>query len=324
MNQPQRSGAPDGGSRGQPSQALVESGALDGGEGGKYEPITEAAAEIGEFTLIGGYVDDVGVVHRDVKIRSMSGDEEDMLSNRGIHILDRMGSILGSCIERLGTITDKGQIAQAVHRFPMGTRTHALICLRRTTHWKRNKDIYTMDVRCPIKDCEKIGSYGVNLAELDMHDMPQPEKRVYELKLQDSGHEIAWRVATTPQERVLEVVSGMSDESRLMTFMVMVRLETINGKEVRLGLGDMLTEDKKKLRLSKRAQELFDLVRKLTVGDREDIRSDIADKEPYIDTDLDFECTHCHRPFRGGLDIGQDSFFFPSTTSKRSKMKSSI
>lgn len=322
MTQPQQGGAPECGSRGQPSQGLVDSGALEGGSG-QYDPITEAASEVGEFTLIGGYVDDAGVVHRDVKIRSMSGDEEDMLGNRSIHILERVGSILGSCIERLGTITDKGQIAQAVNRFPMGTRTHALICLRRTTHWKRNKDIYTMDVRCPVKGCEKIGSYAVNLAELDTHDMPQPEKRLYDLKLQDSGHEIQWRVATTPQERVLEVVSDMSDESRVLTFGAVVRLETIDGRDVRLGLGDMLTADKKKLKLSKRAEDLFGFVRKLSVGDREDIRTDIADKEPYIDTDLDFECTHCHRPFKGGLDIGQDAFFFPSTTSKRSKMKSS-
>lgn len=234
-----------------------------------------------------------------------------------------MGSILGSCIERLGTITDRGQIAQAMHRLPMGTRTHGLICLRRVTHWKRNKDIYEMDVRCPIKDCNKVGSYAVNLAELDMHDMPQPEKRVYDLKLKDSGYDVQWRVATAVQERVLDVVGDLSDETRMLTFSSMVRLETLNGRDVRLGIGDLLTPDKKKLKLSKRAEELFAVVRKLTVGDREDIRVDIADKEPYIDTDLEFDCAHCHRPFSGSLDIGQDSFFFPSTTSKRSKTKPS-
>jgi hypothetical protein len=290
--------------------------------GGDYESITDAAAEAGIFTLVGGYLDDDGVLHREVHLRSMSGDEEDMLGSRGIHVLERMGSILGSCIERLGTITDRGQISQAVHRLPLGTRTHGLISLRRVTHWKRTKDIYEMDVRCPIATCKKVGSYKLNLAELDTHDMPEPEKRVYEVKLLDSGSTVTWRVATAVQERILDVVSDL-EESRVLTFAIMVRLDTIDGADVRLGIGDLLTADKKKLKLTKRAKELFDRVRKMSVGDREDIRESIMDKEPSIDTELDFECVHCHNPFKGELDIGQEQFFFPSATSKRSKQKSS-
>jgi len=325
MTQNTTGGAPSGASRGQPSQGLAESGLVDGqvaGGGGEYETITDAAAEAGIFTLIGGYLDDDGNLHREVHMRSMSGDEEDLLGNRGIHILERMGTILSTCIVRLGTITDRGQIAQAVHRMPLGTRTHALVCLRRVTHWKRTKDIYEMDVRCPIRGCEKVGSHAINLAELDTHDMPEPEQRVYELKLRDSGHIVSWRVATSAQERMLEAASDM-EESRILTFAIMVRLDQIDGVDVRVGIGDVLTADKKKIKLSAKAANLFNRVRAWTVGDREDLREDIMDKEPSLDTEIDFECDHCHKPFKGGLDIGQESFFFPSATSRRSKTKSS-
>ena len=133
---------------------------------------------------------------------------------------------------------------------------------------------------------------------------------------------MAWRVASSAQERVLSAVGDL-EESRILTFAIMVRLESIDGKSVRLGIGDLLTADKKKIKLSKAGQEIFNIVRRWTVGDREDIRSDISDKEPSIDTELEFECNHCHKPFKGDLDIGQESFFFPSATSRRSKKKSS-
>lgn len=316
----EQEGAAEERSRGTPSQHLVDAESELGGD--KYQVLTDAASERGVFDLVGGYLDEAGEVHREIHLRSMAGPEEDLLGNRGVPILDRMASILASCTERLGAITDRGQIIQAINRLPLGTRTHALICLRRVTHWKRHKDIYEMDVRCPITGCEKVGSYAINLAELELHDMPHPEKRVYDLTLQDSGYEIAWRVASSPQERVLGVVGDM-DDAKILTYAIMVRLETIAGEDVRLRLDDLLSTDKKKLRLSKRAEALFERVRGLTVGDREDVRVDMLDKEPGVDTDLEFECSHCHKPFSGSLDIGQETFFFPSATSRRSKQKSS-
>ncbi len=69
-------GAPDGASSGTPSQGLSDAmGGQDEFEsGGDYIPVTDATAESGIFTLIGGYLDDEGVVHRDVYFRSMGGD----------------------------------------------------------------------------------------------------------------------------------------------------------------------------------------------------------------------------------------------------------
>jgi hypothetical protein len=307
-------------SAGTPSPSLAE--ALGAQDAGTYQSLTDAASERGVFHLVGGYLDDQGVVHNEIHLRSMSGDEEDMLGNRSVPILDRMAAILTACTERIGTLVERGQIAQAINRLPLGTRTHAIICLRRVTHWKRTKDLYDMDVRCPVAGCEKVGSYAVNLAELEVHDMPYPDKRVYGLKLLDSGCEVTWRVASSPQERVLSVVDDM-EESRLLTFVIMVRLETIDGQDVRLSMSDLLTGDGKKIKLSKKAEDLFNLVRKLSVGDREDIRADVIDKEPSVDTDLEFECVHCHKPFSGSLNIGQETFFFPSATSKRLRQKSS-
>lgn len=328
---PQPAPAPDtppaeGMERGTPSRSLQEIAAqsdiVDTSEG--YEGLTEAAIEKGIFHIVGGYLDDEGVVHNEVHLRSIGGEEEELLPNRSIHILDRLNTIVSNCITRFGTITNPGEITQAVNRLPMGSRIHLLISLRRLSHWKRRKDIFDMeDVRCPVTTCKKLGDHAVDLGTLEIFEMPEPTKREYEVKLLDSEITVTWRVASTAQERILSVVNDQ-DENMYLHYAILVRLVSLGEDDARLGIVDILTSDKKKLKLSKKAQALLQQVRKMTTGDRDDLRASFIANEPGVDTELEFKCKYCHNTFKGELDVGQESFWFPSATSRRSKTRSSI
>jgi hypothetical protein len=312
--------------RGEPSQFLKQAqgeSVLD--QSADYEPITDAAPESGIFHIIGGYLDEEGVNHNEVHVRSLSGEEEDFMGNRGIHVMDRLQKLITVCTERIGTITEKNRIAQAMHRLPVGSREDLIIAIRRTTHWKRHKDIYEMDVRCPISGCRKEWSYKVNLGTLDRFEMADPTKREFTVELLDSGDEVVWRVATLPQDRVFYTVGTSTDDEHLiLSYGAAMRLVSVNGENVRLDIGDVLADDKKKIRLSGRAHALLKRVRKYTSGDRDQLRESFQTNEPIVVRDLDFECHHCKDPFKGELDITQNTFFFPSATSRRSKPKSSI
>lgn len=322
--QPASVSVPAPASRGTPSAQLQQSGLIPGEEasGGDYEGITDAAPEQGVFQIVGGYLDDQGVVHTEVHLRSMNGEDEDLLGNRAIPILDRISTIVKQCVVRIGSITEKGQIGQAVDRLPIGSRTHLLICLRRTTHWKQTKDQFDMNVRCPNDDCQQEDSYAIDLSSIETFDMPTPTAREHSIDLTDSKSHVVWRVAASAQEKVLDLVTDKDDKATL-TYAIIVRIVSINDQDMRLSATDMLTTDHKKLRFSPRAQKLYEWARKLTVNDREELRKAFLEQEPGVNTEVEFTCRHCHNDFRGNLGIAQESFWFPSATSRRSRMRSS-
>lgn len=300
----------------------AEGGILDTGDSG-YNALTAGSAEKGIFTIVGGYVDEEGTVHKEIEMRAMSGHEEDLLGNRAVPVTQRMTGIMSSCVTRIGTITDRGQISKAVYKLPTGSRTHLLICLRRVTHWKKTKDIYDMEVRCPNQRCQKVGSYAVHLGELETWEMADPAKLQYDLKLEDSGSEVIWKVPTGAEDQVLAVVADSSSEAEILTYAILVRLVTVDGKRVEMGISDFLNHNHKKLQLSPKTQKQVLWVKNLSVGDRETFREAFEMNEPGVDTELDFECKFCHRDFLGALNVAQETFFFPSATRRRSKRRSS-
>lgn len=307
--------------RGQPSPHLQR--AMTPEDGGEYETITDAAPEKGLFRIVGGYLDDAGVVHNEVHMRAMSGEEEEILGNRAIPFFDRLHTIASECVTRIGSIVDKGQIIEAMSRLPISSRAHLLICLRRVSHWKSTKDIYDMEVRCPIRTCQKEGSYKVDLSNLDVYEMPDPTKREHEVVLPYSEEKVVWRVAAKSQEKIMTAVAEL-DDTKALTWSIVTRIVSVNGEDKRIGIPDALAPDHKQIKLSKKASDLVQWARKLSTGDRDALREDFLDKEPDVDTSLQLTCKHCKREIETSLDIYQEAFWFPSVTSRRSKKKPSI
>ena len=310
--------------RGEPSphlQDAIRQNQLES-QSTQYEQLTDAVPEQGLYHIVGGYLDDNGKVHSEVHLRSMSGDEEDLLGNRNIPIMDRLQGILKNCTVRIGDITDRGEIASAIDRLPIGSRMHLLVCLRRTTHWRRTKDVFDMEVKCPNDECGKKSSCAVDLSTIETYEMPNPGKREFTVHLTDAGEDVVWRVASFSREKVLDKVTDHDNTSGL-TYAIITRLVRRGDEDVRLSIDDFLTPDQKKLKMSAKATQLFQWAKKLSVNDREELRESFLDEEPGIESTIEIDCPKCGYEFESVLGVFQEGFWFPTVTSKRSNRRSS-
>lgn len=296
-----------------------------------FEKITDAVPEKGVFKLVGGYVEpgEKPELFNEVHLRSMGGHEEDLLGNDAISVVKRMNGIMAACTEKMVSengkvVTDPQRIAEMIMGMPSGTRTHHLISLRRTTHWRKTKDQYDMVVRCPNRRCNKERNFTIDLSTLETFQPPDPYATSHTLHLEDAGIDVTWRVATGVQDETLTILGQLS-EHEVLSYMILVRLVEWGGVDVRLGQSDLIDPNGSKIKLSSRAAKVLNAVKGLTSADREDLREHFLIHEPGIDTELEFECDapKCRIQYTSQLDVGQKTFFFPSATSRRSKRRSS-
>ena len=283
-----------------------------------YETLTDAQPEAGVYSLVGGYIDREGELHREVEIEAMGGHEEDLMGNRKIPIVLRLNAILGRVVKRLGTITDKGNIARAVSDMPLGTRQHLLIAMRVTSHWLTEKDVYKFKARCPR--CRRESDYDINLLSLDLFEPEDPSKHLYEVELPYSKAKAEWRILPGEWDHALDVLARNKEMATdFLTHAIIARIVSVNGEKIDLSVTDVLTPDKKKAKLSKRAQQVIKWAKGLKSVDRETLRSHFLENEPGVNTDIECECKNerCGAEWTVTLDLGQESFFFPQTTSMR-------
>lgn len=289
------------------------------GGGGEDQRATDAKPARGAFRLIAGYVDDGGVLHQDIDLDEYSGREEDMLGNKSVPVTQRMTSFMASCVRRIGTITDKGLVHNAIRHLTLADRLYALILLRRLSH----SDIYDMSMRCPFQNCDKEGTYTLDLNDIEVFPMDDPTNRVFEIVL-PSGKNAVWRVATGVQEEMFQSIpKGADMDAEGLTVAILGRLVSIDDYVINIRLDEALDHASKKLKAAKRIDACREVIKGLKARDREALRTDFFDKEPGIDLSLEIKCQHCHREFESAIDVGQDSFFFPTVTSRRSKRRSS-
>jgi len=311
-------------------RAAAEKGKTEGGgiiqvnEAPEYETLTDAQPESGVFSLVGGYLDRDGVLHKEVEIEAMGGHEEDLMGNRKIPIVLRLNSILSRVVKRIGGITDRGDIARAVSEMPLGTRQHLLIAMRVTSHWLTEKDLYKFNARCPR--CKRESPFTSNLMSLDLYEPDDPSKQLHEVELPYSKSKAQWRILPGEWDHALDVLARNKEmASDFLTHAIIARIVSINGEAIDLSVTDVLTPDKRKAKLSKRAQQVIKWAKAAKSVDRETLRAAFLEHEPGVDTDIECECKNerCGAEWTVTLDLGQEGFFFPQTTSMRSKTRSS-
>lgn len=323
-NEETRETADGGFERGKPFDPLAtESSLIDRSE--DYQAATTALPELGQFVMVGGHLDSEGRLYKHIKLRSMAGKEEDMLGARNIPATTRFTDIIAACTEYLSTgdgscpdITDRNLIKNAIYKMPSGTRSQLLVFLRRTTHYRRHKDMYEMKVTCPYKACQKTHTYEIDLSKIETFEMKDEYTYEHDVKLLDKDMTVTWTVATGMIDQLLAVVAN-HDKEDVLTYSIACRLTAFNGAPLNLKLSDWLDSSHTKLKMSDRAKRLVDIVKEWTSGDRGDLRNSFEEHEPGIDMDIQFVCQSCSKEFEGALDVGQPGFFFPSGTSKRSK-----
>jgi hypothetical protein len=243
-------------------------------------------SSIGIFDLPCGYLSPDGELITEVKVREITGAEEDMLAAKNVPPGKKITQLLGNCLERLGQMTDKPMLVRCARDLLIGDRVFLMLAIRRVTLG----DEFPYEAKCP--ECDKKGLYSVNLAELTVKKMPDPKKRVFDAIL-PNGKKVRWHAMTGKEEETLSRVPT----SDSLSASIFVRLDTIDDQPP----GDLSA------------------VKALSMRDRTFLRDAFDDAEGGIETTLDHTCPECGAEFKDNLDVGQTGFFFPSRTLKRSK-----
>lgn len=271
------------------------------------EPVSgaldQARASEGIFTLPAGHIDENGVLHREVQIREMTGEEEDLMGARSGDFQARMNQVMANCTMRIGTIEDRPRILTIIRKLPIADRTFLFTALRRVSLG----DEYTMEVECP--KCDKTSQMILDLDGLAVKGMPDPEKRVYDVTL-PSGKAAKWKIMTGEEEEKLTTLRDASNMRDVLSYAIMMRLVEYDGQQ--LELGGRLTDARGKVSFDKEGRTFLKLVKGMSTRDRNFLRKEFGDNEAGMDTDVEFECPECSAKFTGAFDPTQVGFFFPS------------
>ncbi len=246
----------------------------------------------GIFALPCGYLSPDNTIHREVALREMTGREEDLLASRKTDGTKKMNELFVRCIERIGSMTDKQQIAAAVPELLLGDRTFLMFAIRRVTLG----DEYPFRHRCP--SCDKESLYLVDLSEIGVKEMPEPTKRSFDGVLPASKKTYRFHLLTGRDEARLQ---GVEDPEAKMTQAMQMRLDMLDEKPV-----------------------MRSVLQGLGLLDRNAMRERFDEVDGGVDTEVELACPKCEHEYSTDLDISQSGFFFPSATRKNSKKKSSI
>jgi hypothetical protein len=240
---------------------------------------------VGVFTLPCGYIDPSDhVLHTEVQLREIRGREEDMLNSRKVPGERKLSILLSSCIERLGTITSKDKIRNAVEEMPTGDRVFLMFCLRRLSIG----DDLPVRETCPNRRCNANNFYVIDTSELKTKTMPEPEKRTYDVTL-PSGSQVRFRVSTGHDE-VMRTKIRTQNKTEELSLAMLMRIETLNSEKPTLSMiADMSLRDRLFLR------NLFEKV------------------EGGIDLEVELSCPKCEHEWKKNLELSPDFFSLSET-----------
>lgn len=247
-----------------------------------------AKSSQGVFELPCGYLGPDGTLHTEIAIRELTGAEEDLLAAKQITPFKKYNELLLRCTQRIGTITDRGQLSSAVMSLPVGDRLFLIIAIRRVSLG----DEYSFDETCTNPECRKPERYTVQLSELDIKKMSDPKKRIHDVTL-PSGATARFRVSTgVDEEKALALETSKKKDDDLLSKGILMRLELLDG-----------------------APPELQAVKNMKWRDRMALREAWNKVEGGVDTEIDMVCPSCGQEFKKDIELSP-SFFFPSATSK--------
>ena len=245
--------------------------------------ISEAKSAVQIFELPCGYIDEEGTLHTELKVREITGHEEDMLANRKMIAGQKINALIAQCTERVGTITDKGKLSQVVLDMTVGDRLFAIFAIRRVTVG----DDYTFEAQC--NHCDFTGRYTIDLSTLEVKEMPDRAKREFEEVLPKSQTRVKFHPMIGREEMKLQQIDKKGTDS--LSLAIIVRLEEMDGKVPTLNV-----------------------VKGWSMKDRQFLRKKFDAVEGGVETGVELDCPNCFQEFKQELDVGQASFFFPTET----------
>jgi hypothetical protein len=245
-----------------------------------------------DYELPVGYVDGASKVHRNVILREMTGVEDDMLGNDDLPIGERVSNVLCACIQKIGDVSDKDTIRQAVgDDLKMGLpiteqdRIAAMVYLRRTSLG----DTYRFSRNCP-RCGERANNRELDLRTLKIVPVADPAKRRVQITLPSSKRKAVVKVLTAKGS--IEIGRLRPSMKDIKSLALLVRLESIDDKAV----PDL--------------QGGLNMIKQLPQADRNYLRQVQNAMEASVDTDVEVKCKNpvCGNAWTFPLDVGQGFF----------------
>ena len=261
----------------------------------QYEPGTvlvdkqpmsdEAKPSLDGYQLPTGYLDPEGNLHKDVWVREMTGEEEDILTARKVPVHQRMARILERCTIQVGPYKqDHANWSNIVKALTVSDRLFLMLRIRIVSLGH----LFSFKVTCTDATCGKLSSQSVSLEDFKIDGMPDPANRVWEGELPKAKVKYKMKVQTGADE---QRVAGLANSQNAMTTAMAARLVELNGKA-----------------------PTPEQIKKLSAMDMNFLRDDMKKHEGNIDSDVDVECPHRGNQFKTEIEIGSANFFFPSAT----------
>ena len=253
----------------------------------------------GVYELPCGHLDKAGNLHKDIVLREIKGDEEDLLGNSQVSSQKKINELLTRCTLRIGPYTDRGEISQIVLDLTVGDRAYMIFAIRRISLG----DEYPFKDECP--ECGAENLYIANLSELAPKEMPNPLKRSFDRVL-PSGKTVKFHPMTGRDEDRLSkidkgyVAKGKNNKTDTLSLAILMRLDALDN-----------------------AIPTLESVKDLGIRDRNFLRDEFEENEGGLNTEDELECPKCEHIFKRDVDISQQGFFFPSAIRKSLRPKSS-
>ena len=248
------------------------------------QPLQDSAkSSVDTIELPTGYIDIDGVLHKEVSLREITGEEEDILTSRKTPTHLRMNKILENCVTSIGPY-DQFSIKwkTIIKDLVASDRLFLIIQLRILSLGP----IYSAKMQC--ENCEAYSNENVDLNDFKIEGLKDPMERQWTGSL-PGGKEYVAKTQTGWEEAKLAKHSESKD---IMSLSMLARIVSIDGND----------------------NVNLHMLKKMSLLERQHLRKDFTSREGSIDKSLEYECQECGQENSETVDIGTPNFFFPSET----------
>lgn len=246
--------------------------------------------------LPGGYIDDNGLVHRDIELLQLSGREEELLAdNKAVISASLVSTIISRCVSRIGTISPVS--VEVARNLLVADRQYIMLKLREATFGERIQST----IRCPWPDCGKKVDIDFSIRDIPFRESCD-KGPLYKMTL-SRGAAFEGDKGNACKEVTFRLPNGGDQET------VSPYIYDNEGK----ALTELL---KRCIRSIGTADEPEDeLVEKLTPLERMEIEKRMEEVAPKAELKMEANCPECGRDFDAPFDL-QEFFFGELRTSR--------
>jgi hypothetical protein len=243
--------------------------------------------EVSTGLLPGGYVDEAGVLHRQVELTPLTGREEELLArNNQPESASLVSAILSRCVQRIGAVSPVSE--EVARHLLVEDRQYLLLRLREATFG----DLVHASLLCPWPDCGKKVAIHFSTRDIPIRES-EDKGPLYTMTLSpqamadlgDDRREITFRLPTGADQEVLSPLLA-ENEARVLTLLLGRCIQSIGNLQKPDGAA----------------------IAQLSPQARLEIEVNMEAVAPKVELTMETSCPECGREFSAPLNLQR--FFF--------------